>query len=381
MKRLVVVTLRAVLGALGRLCALLVPPVRAPLVCVFATPDVGGAERVHAEIVRAVAQACPEVWFTETPRDGGLLPRYQAVAPVVMLGGRLRRRPGAYFQAGLQAGRIRRGGVRTVFGAFSHFFYDMLPHLNGVRCVDLLHNFGVNFEHYSLPHARRLAARVVITPLLRDELTALYRARGLDDLAGRVTVIANAVEVPDTPPAKPAGTLRVLYAGRATPEKRVHLVGRLAARLAAMGVDAAVTCLGDVRAAMPEADARHCRFAGLVTDPAVLAAEYAAAHVLVLTSEREGFPVAVMEAMARGAVPLCTRVGGLALLPPGAALLVEAMPEDAVVEAMAGHVSALSADRARLEAMSHAAWRHAREHFDLVRADAAWRGLLLEGRA
>jgi len=372
--------LRAVFGGLGRLCAVFASPVQARVLCLFATPDIGGAERVHAEIVRAVADAKPQVWFTEVPRDGGLLPLYAAHATLVQLGARLRCRLCAYFQAGLQAGRIRKGSVRVVLGAFSHFFYDMLPWLKGVRCVDLVHNFGVNFENYSLPHLAALHRRVLITDELRNQVLELYAQHGVESAMGeRLAVITNGVTVPTLPPVKDSGALRVLYSGRGTPEKRVHLVGQIAHRLAEQAINATVTVMGGVGEAIDPRDAAHCRLTGLVTDPAQLEAEYAAAHVLLITSDREGFPVAVMEAMARGTVPVCTRVGGLVALPNGqCCVLVDSMPEAAVVDQIVSTLRELDADRTRLGALSAAAYRYAREHFDVSHFDAKWRGLLLQ---
>lgn len=381
MKRLARAILRWVFGGAGRLCALFAAPVDATVVCVFATPNIGGAERVHAEIVRAIGDARPQVWFTERGGDQGLLGRYEAHARVVQLGRRLQCRLCAYFQAGLQAGRIRRGGVKTVFGAFSHFFYDMLPWLKGVRCVDLLHNFGVAFEHYSLPHVARLARRVVITQSLLRQVQDLYDAHGVpSNLAARVLVIGNAVPVPPDQPAKPPGPVRVLYAGRATPEKRVHLVGQVASRLRTQGVNADVRLVGDVGAAIAAQDAPHCDLTGLVTDPVAMRAEYRAAHVLVLASEREGFPLAVMEAMAQGAVPVCTRVGGLGELPGDCCILVDAQPEAAAVAGIVEAIKGLADDPAKWGAMSTAAWAHARQHFSQPEADRAWRALLLEAQ-
>ncbi len=371
--------LRFVLGGLGRLCAWFVDPVRAPVVCVFATPNIGGAERVHADIVAAIADHQPEVWFTEPARDAGLLPRFEAHARVVQLGARLRHRLEAYFQAGFQAGRIARGQVGTVFGCFSHFFYDMLPWLRGVpgvRCVDLLHNFGVNFENYSLPQVARLDARVVITQTLREMLRRHYRYEGINTAwMARVQVIGNTVPVPAELPARDAGgPLRVLYVGRGTPEKRVHLLGRVAREL---GPTARFTLVGDVESVVEAADKPHCHFTGMLTDPAALAAQYDAAQVLVLASEREGFPVVVMEAMARGVVPVCTAVGGLPELPPQTCLLVAPEPPDRAVAELVAALRTLAADPAMLQRMSAAARAYAVAHFGPAVARAQWRRLLL----
>jgi L-malate glycosyltransferase len=222
---------RRVLGGLGGLC-----PLRAvrghEVICFFATPDIGGAERIHARIVAAIADAKPLVCFTEQPRNAGLLPEYERHAEVLQLAPDGRRRAREYLLEGRVAAAINKAEFPVVFGAFSHFFYQLLPRLKPhVRAVDLTHNFGIGFENFSLRHVPRLDARVVIADWFREQYGVLYDAFGLEEYAERMRVIPNAVEVPDALADKPAGRLQVLYVGRDSPEKRVQLVGEVAARV------------------------------------------------------------------------------------------------------------------------------------------------------
>ncbi len=357
----------------GRLLELLIPgePV-SRLAFFFATPAIGGAERVHADIVAAVAEQTPDVFFTEIPPNEGLLPLYTKNARVIKLGERLRGAVGFYLTVGRMAVRLNRAGG-VVFGAFSHFFYRMLPYLGThVRRIDLIHNFGVNFEHFSLPYVAQVDRRVMINGSVAEALKKLYREHGVaPSLDSRVLVIENAVDVPAAPPAKDAGPLRVLYVGRPTPEKRVHLIGKLAAAAKDAGLDARFAAVGDVKLADVDC-------VGVITDPAALRSHYEKAHVLVLTSEREGFPVAVMEAMAQGAVPLCTDVGGLIshVINDRTGTLVPAQPEEAVISAMLDQLQHWAADRSGLARLSAAAHERASTHFARPRFDAAYRELL-----
>lgn len=378
MKRAGVKLLRAMIGGLGRLCSVFATPVNTRVLFVFATPNLGGAEMVHARIVRAVADAAPEVWFTEPQGARELLPRFQQHATIVNLGLRVRSRLCAYFQAGFQAGRIVRGRTGVVVGSFSHFFYDMLPWLVGVRCVDLLHNFGVGFEHYSLRHEAKLARRIVISSELASRLESLYAESGVDRASmQKLLVIPTAVDVPPQPPVKPAGDLNILFVGRNSPEKRVELAGRLASALKASGVAARMRMVGDLASSVSPEDRPNCEFIGRVNDDAAMAALYRQSHLLVLTSSREGFPLAVMEAMAHGVLPLVTRVGALASLPDQVCHKLDG-DGDELVQAFAARIQQLAADRTALDADGKACHRYAAEHFDAHRFEAAWRKLLLE---
>lgn len=373
--------MRWLLVQCGKLVETLRPgPPAAKLNLFFATPAVGGAERIHARIVEVLADRKPEVFFTEPAPNRGLLQLYTAVAKVTDLSPSLGGRAGFYLTVGRLAARLNRtGGV--VMGAFSYFFYRMLPYLGpNVRCVDLLHNFGIGFEHFSLPFVPRLDRRVVITAAVAEKLQTLYADHGLPKaLAARIALVENAVDVPAQMPRKNfACPLRVLYVGRTTPEKRVYLAGRLAAACAHERMATRFIFVGDVAGALAPQDARFVRRAGIVTNARKLARLYELAHVLVLTSEREGFSVAVMEGMARGVTPLCTDVGGMSshVIDGLTGALVPAAPDDAVVAAMLERLRCWSQDKDELARLGAGAYERAAAHFSPQRFARMWREVL-----
>jgi glycosyltransferase involved in cell wall biosynthesis len=267
----------------------------------------------------------------------------------------------------------------VVLGGNSRFFYELLPLLKPeARCFDLLHAVA-SVEHFSLPYVPRLAKRVFITAAARDEFAKLYaHAAHGEELKQRMTLIENCVDVPAHAPPKPECPLQVLFVGRGSPEKRIHLVGRIAAECKRRAIAAEFTLVGDCESDVAPEDRAACRFAGMVRGPQAIAPYYQRAHVLLLTSSREGFPLVVMEAMAQGAVPVCTNVGGMPAHVSDAqtGVLLPAQ-EDAVVSAAVEAIAALAADRPRLAALSAGAFARAREYFSAQRFVAAWRGLLL----
>lgn len=381
MRALIILLLRFILGLLGLVLGRLQRRAPGSVFCLFATPGLGGAERVHADIVEAVADRKPLVFFTEVSADRLLLPSFATHAEYRFIHGRKRRALREYFHIGLVASLINRAPNAVVLGAFSHFFYDMLPFLNPrVRCIDLVHNFGVGFEHYSLRLVPRLDQRVVIAQRFADELRALYEAVGLEPgHEGKLRVILNGVRVPDACPDRPhQGPLRVLYVGRNSPEKRVPLVGRIAHACREAGLQAEFVLVGDVESAITPEHRPLCRFTGVISDLAELTELYRSSNVVLITSTREGFPVSVMEAMAQGVVPLCTRVGGIpAQIRDGVnGVLIDPQPDDAVVEQAAAKLAKLAAHRSMLGAMGRAAHKHALEHFSIERFRREWREVL-----
>jgi glycosyltransferase involved in cell wall biosynthesis len=186
------------------------------------------------------------------------------------------------------------------------------------------------------------------------------------NLDRRLTVIANRVDVPPVCPEKPlTGPLQLLFVGRGGPEKRIHLIGRAARRCSDQGLPVVVTLVGDVAAWLEAGDADRCRLTGPIDDPATLGQLYQEAHLVLITSSREGFPLTVMEGMAQGCVPLCTAVGGIAehVRHQENGWLLPADDDDAVVEALVAAVATLAADRQTLARLSASAYGYAGRYF------------------
>lgn len=340
---------------------------------------VGGAEKVHAQVVSCCAEKRPWVIFTKRSENRAFRGLFPRGARLLNLWPFLKY--GYPFSIGVVSGFINRHPSPVVFGSNSLFFYLLLPYLaERVRCLDLLHAMGGGAELFSLPVARRLATRVVVNGQTRDELTDLYRRQGCADLADRLRLIENMVAIPQVCPEKDTGSLQVLYVGRGSSEKRLHLIARAARICHQEGVPVTFTLVGALGDALSAADREVCRCPGEIVDSSALACHYAAAHVLVLTSSREGFPLVVMEAMAQGVVPVCTRVGGIDrhVRHGDTGLLLENGPEEAIVQELVAALRSLCADRALLETLSRQACDHARAAFGPERFRAAY-GALLEG--
>jgi glycosyltransferase involved in cell wall biosynthesis len=143
------------------------------------------------------------------------------------------------------------------------------------------------------------------------------QARVVDaSLASRLHVIHYGVpvagRVPERP-REPGAPLRVLYAGRLIQlQKRVFDLPRVVAVGAARGVPVELTVMGDG----PDADEFRARCApfiargsirvwGAQSNGAVLEA-LAGQDVAIMTSEFEGLPLSLLEAMGQGCVPVFT---------------------------------------------------------------------------
>lgn len=369
------------LSGTGKLIGSLLP-LRNPSGIFFFFPfyHIGGAERVHADIVSCLSDRRPWVFFAKRSRDDALKGEFARSCRMFTWWFLLKY---TYpLSAGILAGVINRQEKATVFGCNSLFFYKLLPLLSTwVWTVDLMHAFGGGAEDFSLPVVSLLHRRVVISETTRGDLADQYRAAGLDGtLLDRVVLIENRVEVPVSRPGKKhSGPLRVLYVGRDSEEKRVRLVARVATLCREMGIVATFRLVGVSPSSIPANHRTVCECLGEVKDRACLEGIYDESDILLLTSSREGFPLVIMEAMARGVVPVSTDVGGISrhVTNEVNGVLVQNRDEDEIVREMADALGRFAERRDELESLSVAAYIYAKARFGGEEFCAAYRSLLL----
>ena len=110
--------------------------------------------------------------------------------------------------------------------------------------------------------------------------------------------------------------LRIVYTGRLVQgQKRVLDLARIVSGLDEQGIPAELTVIGEgeqrqtlMNACAPFVDRQTVRFLGTLANEQVLAV-LGQSDVFVLTSEYEGLPVSLLEAMAWGCVPVVTDIG------------------------------------------------------------------------
>ena len=155
------------------------------------------------------------------------------------------------------------------------------------------------------------------------------------------------------------GPLRLLFVGNLIPRKGLHtLLTALAAvraewRLSVVGraADPAYARRVAARAARPPLAGRVA-WCGALSD-ARLAVEMAAAHVMVVPSDYEGFGIVYLEGMGSGLPAIATTGGAAAELITDGVDGYLVAPGDTV--ALTERIAALAADRVRLAQMSAAA--------------------------
>jgi glycosyltransferase involved in cell wall biosynthesis len=249
-------------------------------------------------------------------------------------------------------GQLRRAGIPVV--ALVHNLASEAPRARG-RSV------GRALEHRYLRTVDGIVAVCATTlrearaPLVRDIPTAVVPA-GRDHLpARRPDAAAVAAR------AGAQGPLRVLSSAAVVRAKGLHRLIEALARTSdarieldvAGALDGERAYVGRVRALVARRDLRaRVRLHGLLRDDALWSL-YARAHVLALPSDREAYPLAVVEALGFGLAVLVTDRGGAREVlgdgPQGRCLASDD------VDAWAAALDALAADRAGLARAGRAA--------------------------
>lgn len=272
---------------------------------------VGGAEKVHSEIAKLFPGKKVMIFFTKKSVNAAMLPAFEAPGNTIRDISKYTDNKFLYFNnliwRGIAAAYISRQRKRpVVFNGQCNFAYKLSPHLPGhIRQLELIHSF-CSFSYIRLPFIPYYEATAMISRESIQRHLELYRQYGVPaGYAERIRLIMNGIPLPQsTEPLE--GTDMLLYVGRGTPEKRVHLVAAIAKEA---GVKAGF--IGNVKEAIPGALHAHCHFYGELSDPARIDEIYRRHRVIVITSIREGFPMVIMEGMARGLAVLATDAGDI----------------------------------------------------------------------
>ena len=254
------------------------------------------------------------------------------------------------------------------------FIWDQLaPH---VKIIDIVHNNSNNdapdASYLLNDWAPRINHRVLVNAGLMKWISPLYQEQQDPiELMQRISTINHQVTIPAELPIKPTDVFHVLFVGRDAKEKRVSLFFEIAEHFTqnpritfhAVGVQpgvntpANVTCLG------------------VITSKESIDHVYENAHVLVLTSESEGFPKVISEAMAFGCVPIVTAVGAIpeVLVHGKQAMLTNPLK---CVDESVHYLNSLLEDYTEYETLSKNAYLYAKEVFDSNRFKNGWKKLI-----
>jgi glycosyltransferase involved in cell wall biosynthesis len=357
------------------------PFFRSQLFFLFPFYHIGGAEKVHLKITGCLKEYNPIVFFADKSKNSALKKQFMQNAKIFNLG-YLNNPLLIYFWVGVLSTVFNSNKNCTVFGCNNLLFYRLLPYLDPqIRCIDLIHAFGGGIENFSLPYVNRLDKRIVINTRTLNDLKNQYHSNGITEkMNDRIFLIENCVQIPKKIRKKKNGhTLRILYVGRGTEEKRVHLIGEISQICHKKEMPVEFILVGDIINSIPEEHRKYCNFLGEIADEKRVSEIYDNSDILLLVSRYEGFPLVIMEAMAHGVVTISTDVGGISehIRNGYNGFLIKNESEGLIVKNVCNVINELASNEHLMEKISTEAYKYAKMNFNCENFCSKYRNLVL----
>jgi len=338
---------------------------------------IGGAEKVHAQIAAAMRNRKAVIFFTRKSSNAFFLEDFKSSGHRIIDISAFTDNKWKYWNNLVYRGIIssyinQQQKKKVVFNGQSNFGYKVSRWINkDIPQVELIHSLS-SFSYIRIPFLPFYRETVMISRNRINDHLELYQKFGMpESFRHKIKYIINGIPLPENIPVKmfSGATLNLLYAGRDTKEKRVHLVREIGKACEQKMLPFSITYMGDVSGVIPDQGKEKARFYGNVSDTALINNIYREADVLLITSSEEGFPMVVMEAMARGCIILATPVGDIPVhVQQGinGFLFSQVKDEQKIIEEAVILVQKLLSDPSLCSAISANNIKYAKEHFGLA---------------
>ncbi len=367
--------------------ALLKKKNRSPFFFFLDRYSIGGAQRIHIDVLASIADIHKQLYFTRLSVDKSLKDVFYATSNADIkdihiwcdyLLFRL-------FTVHFYTFYINRHKKAHVFSSNSTFFYDMLPFFKKhVIKTELLHNFthGKNgMEFFGLANVKHLNFRIVYDNFTLANIKKQYETYHIDPVyLERIKFIEPGVFIPPQPKKNFANPLKVLYAGRSGAQKRIPLLNKIADHCIRQNMPLEFHFAGPMLGELSEYVKQHSVYHGQISKQEEMYALYEQCHIILMTSAYEGFPMLIKEGMACGCIPVVTDLVGnkthLRHMENGL-LINDFENEPAVVKNGIANLEMLCNDLEFSRSLSDRAYQYACKHFNREQFLQAYRNFFL----
>lgn len=289
------------------------------ILLLFSSYHIGGAEKVHLQIARALKGRKVLVVFTKKStaafyKEAFIETGHQILDISKFTDNKIQYWNNLIFRGTVASLVENQKSKAIVFNGQSNFGYKLSPWLNkSIVQIELIHAF-CSFSWIRIPFLSFYHKTIMISNRSIAEHKTQYQKIGVPEHeVEKIMYLPNGISLPKLMETKEINSakLRVLYVGRATAEKRVHLFAAIARRASLEGIPCEFSMVGDVQNTIPKDDQSYVHFYGAINNAEILNAIYAENHVLLMTSLHEGFPLTIMEGMSAGCVIISTPVGDI----------------------------------------------------------------------
>lgn len=346
---------------------------------------IGGAEKVHAQIAKATGGKDCVIYFTKKSESKAFLNDFKESGCIIKDIATFTDNKWLYFlnliYRGIISGYINKQTTKPiVFNGQCNFGYKISPWINKeIKQVELIHSFN-SFSYIRMPFLPYITSTVMISRIRIQNHIEYYKKTGVPDFyIDKIKYISNAIELPIQKSEKPKEPFTVLYAGRGSAEKRVPLIAAIANEMQEIDKNIRFEFLGDVSNVIAPAAYPYAHFYGNISQQEKVNEIFENATVLILTSTTEGFPMVVIEAMAKACAVIATSVGDIPLhIKNGETGFVFSSVEDEIKikNEATKFILELKQNTVLLNTISNNAFQYARNNFGLDQFNELYRQVL-----
>ncbi len=211
---------------------------KSDIVFIFPYYHMGGAEQVHLDIVKSIADKKVTVIFTHLSATDHFLSRFRESATVIELNSIINKKSKhvrtALFNT-IATAINKSTTVTHVFGCNTNYFYDILPLIDKrKRRLDLIHAIAPDDSRIDIlaTSAQYIDTRVVINEKAKNDIYRIYSDNEVLQSLDHITVIANGVILPASTDVTlknwSKDIINVGFIGRWSEEKRPELYLKIA---------------------------------------------------------------------------------------------------------------------------------------------------------
>lgn len=358
----------------------------AEIVCFFPFYQTGGAEKVHLNIIKALAHKNVCVIFTLNSATKNFQEQFKASAQCIEINPIINKRNSfvsRFLKKSIYKTINTSNNCKVVFGSNATYFYQIIPFISDkITRIDLFHAF-------SKPDSRELEVvysvkyidkRVVINENTKRDLLEIYKANNVEihyhkdvQIIQNGIAITNQIFVP-----KDYTTIRIGYVGRWAEEKRPELFLEIAKQIRKLPADIEFYMIGiGMKSNINCINNAGVTFLGEITNETELNNFYKQLSFLLVTSIYEGFPMVIMESMAQGVIPLSTNVGGIKehIKTTVNGILIDGNSDEAIVKAFCNSIERIISDKPKMQELSRNAFLYALHNFALEQFNTNYKKL------
>lgn len=348
---------------------------------------IGGAEKVHAQIAAAVGNSNCLIIFTKRSGNNLFLEQFKKsncdIIDISKFTDNKWLYPITIIYRGIISANINNQKNKPIiFNGQSNFGYKVSPWIkSSIHQIELIHSFN-SFSWIRLPFIPFYASSIMISKIrITDHLTQYQKLGVPKKYNERIKYILNGINLPSTLKLTKnnEAVFKVLYVGRGTAEKRVHLIAQMANMLSDSQSNIQFHFAGELKESIPTTLHPACYFYGNIKDENILNTIYQEVQVLILTSCTEGFPMVIMEAMANGCAILSTPVGDIPIHVQNnvnGCLLSSVTNEDTIIKEGVLYIKKLFEDRILLKKIRENNIQYAKNNFDIKKFNTQYKELI-----